>query len=95
MVEHACHASTGQTGIEGSPVGDQLQKETLFQRGGKKKTPERLMNVLPAILGTHSPSPATRSSPKTDRGRSSTSVQLPPSSLPAIPSRLTQSFVWG
>lgn len=42
-----------------------------------------MTNVLPALLRTHSPSPAT-SSPKTDRGRSRTSSQLPPSSFPAI-----------
>lgn len=67
-----------ETGIEDSPA-DQLQKETMFQR--EKKT--RVTNVLPALLRTHSPSPAT-SSPKTDRGRSRTSSQLPPSSFPAI-----------
>lgn len=43
-------------------MGGQLQKEALFRRGNKK---EILMNVLPAIPGTHSPSPAM-SRPKTD-----------------------------
>lgn len=70
-------------------MGGQLQKEALFRRGNKK---EILMNVLPAIPGTHSPSPAT-SRPKTDGSKSSTSPQLPPSTIP--PSRVTQSFVWG
>lgn len=89
MVEHACHASTGETGIEDSPVGDQLQKETLFPRKKRKA----VMNVLPAILGTHRPSPAT-SSPKTEREAGA--APAPSCHLPPFPPILvTQSFVWG